>query len=539
MSTAPLQAEEREHIQDIAAHLQSLITATDDIIFEIDGNQVFKNVWVQDEGILFMPKEAFLGKKIGDVMGPLAAVLTTLVSEVVATGEPRELVYKHFDPNINQWYKVRMRPVRKADDLDDYIMVLCIQDITQQRLAEIVLQETKERLELSNQLLTDARNEAEKASQAKSDFLSVMSHEIRTPLNGIIGITNILKLNHSTEQKEYVDNLVFSANHLMQLINDILDLSKIDSDELELLLTDVNLTELVVNIKNQFNAMAEAKGIKLRTIINKDVPYRIVADPTRLGQILNNLISNAIKFTDEGEVVLQIGLVSKSESKATIHFSVKDTGMGIPEELQETVFESFKQVQQSHHSGHAGTGLGLAITQKLAQLHNSHIHLQSAAGKGSEFYFDIAFELSKDQNELRQPNTFAHYKGRLSGLRMMLVEDNPINIMVARKQLEYFSVSLDCAKDGIEAQELLRHNEYDIALLDLHMPGIDGYTLAQIIRKEYPGIHIVIFTADIMLDVREKFARIDIHDMLSKPFSPEKMFDVLYKVGKSRGLIND
>jgi CheY-like chemotaxis protein len=342
------------------------------------------------------------------------------------------------------------------------------------------------------------------------------------------------------DQEEYVSSLIFSADHLLQLINDILDLTKIENDKLELIYAEVNLLQLVKNIKNQFKSLAESKGIRLKSLIDADIPQTIIADPIRLGQILNNLISNAIKFTDQGEVTLQINLVSIKENKVVIHFAVRDTGMGIPEELHETVFESFRQVQQGAYRKHSGTGLGLTITQKLAELHNSRIFLKSEAGAGAEFYFDLAFEVANDQNTpsgAAISSGLVDYEKKLTGLRILFVEDNPINVMVAQKQLEYFGVYPDCVYSGREALTLLEQNDYHIALLDLHMPEIDGYALAEIMRKQYPGIHIVIFTADIMMEVKVKFAKMNIYDILNKPFAPEKMYEILLNVAQARGLI--
>lgn len=651
--------ETEKKLQELATHLQSLLTSLGDIVFEIDGTQTFKNVWVHDETVLFMPKEKFLGKKIADVMGPLAALLTKAVDDVIRTGKAGEVVYKHIDSAVNKWYKVRIRPVVKASELKNYVLVLSIQDITPQRLAKLALQETKEKLELSNQLLDfsqelsktagwefnlqtgavfwtrqayrlfdkkedfepsiestlaffkdsdrkiidkcneeaitqkkpydlelrivtgkgankwvraigapvmkdnevvmirgalmditlkkeneleliKARNEAENASRTKSDFLSIMSHEIRTPLNGIIGIANLLKLNHTIDQEEHIRNLIFSADHLMELINDILDFTKIENDKLELTLVEVDLFQLIKNIKNQFKSSATAKGIRLKSFLDDDVPQRIIADPVRLGQILNNLISNAIKFTDKGEVALLIKLLSVKGGKALIHFVVKDTGIGIPEELQGSIFESFKQVQQSAYRKHSGTGLGLTITQKLVELHNSRIFLKSRPGVGSQFYFDLAFDLPSDQNQpgyLTVSAELASYRQKLTGLQVLLVEDNPINIMVAQKQLEYFGVFPDCVRNGKEALELVKNNRYHAALLDLHMPEIDGYALAEIMRKEYPDIHLIIFTADIMAEVKMEFAKINVYDILNKPFAPEEMFEILLKVAQARGVI--
>jgi len=654
-----LSFDEREELRKLTAHLQSLITSLDDIVFEIDGNHIFKNVWVSDERMLFMPKEAFLGKSIAEVMGPQAATFTAPVNKAIQTGEVQEVIYPHLDPSLTAWFRVRIKPVVKDEQPEKFILVLSIQDVTRQKLADMALESAKEKLEMRNDLLDvsqklshtagweldivtgevfwtrqayllfeveedfvfslekvkpffsgedwqfldtctqaaikqgkhydlelrfitakgtskwvraigvpitkgdrvvmirgalmditlkkeneleliDARNAAEKASRTKSDFLSVMSHEIRTPLNGIIGIANLLKLNHTMDQKEYIGNLIFSADHLMELINNILDLTKMENEKLELVLAEIDLLRLIKNIKNQFKSLAEAKGIQLKSLVDDEVPQRIIADPIRISQMLNNLISNAIKFTDQGSVILSVQLVSSLSDSVSIRFSVKDTGMGIPVELQERVFESFKQVQQSPHREHGGTGLGLTITQKLAELHGSRVFLESEVGKGSVFYFDLNFEIPEDQS----PHTdeqispvFAAQTHRLQGLKVLLVEDNQINVMVAQKQLEYFGVDADCAYEGKEAIRLMEANSYHAAMIDLHMPGIDGYALAKIVRAQYPNIHPIIFTADIMNEVKQRFSQIHVYDILNKPFSPEKMFEVLLKVARMRGLV--
>ncbi|TKC06321.1 ATP-binding protein [Pedobacter frigoris] len=528
----------KEKLEELTAHLQSLITSLEDIVFEIDGNQTFRHVWTSDERMLFMPKEAFLGKTIMEVLGPLSVTFSNPVNEAIKTGMVQDVEYPHLNPEINEWFKARIKPVVIAEKLEDYLLVLSIENITERKLADLALVKATEQLEISNAALTEAKNIAEKASKTKSEFLSVMSHEIRTPLNGIIGIANLLKLNHTADQKEYIGNLIFSADHLMQLINDILDLTKMESEKLDLIHTEVDLLKLVKNIKNQFKSFAKSKDIQLKCVIDSRIPRKLIVDPIRLSQMLNNLISNAIKFTDHGKVTLILKLLSTQSNHALIHFAVKDTGMGIPDELQEHVFESFKQVQQSTRREHSGTGLGLAITQKLAGLHNSRVYLKSKVERGSEFHFDLDLEIAANQSideSTEAPACFV-FKDQLVGLKVLLVEDNSINLMVARKQMEYFGIQADCAHDGREALKLIEKNHYHVAMSDLHMPGMDGYELAEIIRNKYQDIHPIIFTADIMAAVKQKFAAIQVYDILNKPFAPEKMFEVLLKVAKSRGI---
>lgn len=510
---------------ELNKHLHSILSTVNDIILELNGNKQFVDVWVRDERFLFMPKEQFMHKTVLEVMGPLAEQMDALIGGVIRTGETKEVIYPHLDPTKESMFKATISEINRDDDPQKHKVALVIKDIT-------------EEVKQKNELLA-AKDEAEKAALAKSKFLSIMSHEIRTPLNGIIGIANLLGINHTPEQQEYVNNLIFSSNHLLRLVNDILDLSKVESDKLELVTCNVNLNQLVDSIRNQFKGMAESKGVYLKTHLDEGIPATVIADPTRLGQILNNLVSNALKFTEKGGVEVRFGLAGKTADKVKLNVSVKDTGIGIPDDMQDSVFESFTQVLQASDRKYTGTGLGLTIVKRLIALHNSEIEMKSKMGKGTEFSFtlelDIAYENDKVDKGPVEIDVEA-YKDRLAKLNFLLVEDNPVNVMVAKKQLEHFGIKADTAGNGKEALALMENKSYDIALVDLHMPEMDGYELSACIRKDYPGVHIVIFTADIMSEARERIAMLNIRDIINKPFVPQEMLSILINVLNEKGL---
>lgn len=632
--------------QDRTDDLQALIASLDDIVFSVNARQVFLNVWVRDESMLFMPKEEFLGKKIADVMGPLGPIMENLISKVLHTNTTQEVRYKHIDPAVTQYFRVRASIYHYDSDPEECKLALMVRDITEQHQQEQMLTEVRAKLERSNALLedsqeishsgawdytlatgdifwtkntyniydiphgtklklqdildlyveedskklqaviqeaieqkekynivlrsvtgkyihifgmpiieggnvvklrgavrdisaqmeqrmdlVDAMNRAEDASQAKTQYLSIMSHEIRTPLNGIIGIANLLGINPTDEQKELVDNLIFSSNHLLQLVNDILDLNKIESDKLELIIDTVDIRQLAESIQMQFKEYAADKGLKVFVEVGEKVPNAIMADPVRLGQILNNLVSNGIKFTDKGGVYVSIRQQQRTDDKTTLHFSVRDTGIGIAPEHHEAVFENFRQVQQEGNRKQGGTGLGLAIVQRLVKLHGGTIALKSARGEGTEFTFELTFDLPEQGTDTQKKlHDLAAYKHLFAELNLLLVEDNPVNTLVARKQLEHFGITPDCAANGVQALELMQEKEYDIALVDLHMPEMDGFQLAAHIRSTYPEVYIVVFTADIMPEAKERLAKLNVHDILSKPFVPQQMFNIMMKV---------
>lgn len=383
--------------------------------------------------------------------------------------------------------------------------------------------------------LIEAKTLAETAAQEKMDFLSIMSHEIRTPLNNIIGLANLLKLEHLPENEEYVDNLVFSSNHLLQLINDILSLQKIEEGAFDSHLISTNLTELVENIKNQFMHFANEKKIVLKSVSDSRIP-EVMANPTLLAQVLNNLISNAIKFTEEGSVTIRLSLQENDGTSVLIRFSVSDTGIGIPEAKQEEIFERFKQLRNPAMDKYPGTGLGLTITKKLIESQGSRILLHSIPGKGTEFYFGLHFQLPhhgyRDAPTAAPAASMQDYKGKLSHLNLLLVEDNPVNVIITKNQLKYFGISPDCATHGEEALKMLENRFYHLLLLDLHIPEPDGYFLAAILRERYPGTQVIVFTADNFSVEEPRLEALGLKHILKKPFLPEELLAMLLKTSQ-------
>ncbi len=383
------------------------------------------------------------------------------------------------------------------------------------------------------QELIKAREEALRSMKAKETFLSTMSHELRTPLNAVVGMTYLLmEENPRPEQMPHLQTLRFAAENLLVLINDILDFSKIEARKIVFENTAFNLRELIASAKNTFNLRADEKGIHFRVRIDKNVPQFVKGDPVRLNQIITNLLSNAIKFTEQGKVILEVSVQESSAEHVALHFSVTDTGIGIPKEQHSRIFDYFTQASGDTTRKYGGTGLGLAIVKRLLELQGSQIHLQSEEKKGSCFSFTLSFSKTNEH-----PRTGAHAgslnkKMYLEGLKVLLVEDNETNRMVASKFLEKWGIKPNIAVNGIEALQAVRQQTYHLILMDLQMPEMDGYQAAIAIRQmeqelNLPPVPIIALTASVLGDVRNKVAQAGMTDYISKPFHPEELYQKL------------
>ncbi len=398
------------------------------------------------------------------------------------------------------------------------------ENILQVRISDITY---KKRIESQ---LHKAKEHAEQVSKSKGNFLANMSHEIRTPLHAIIGITRLLT--QKKPQPELAENLNIlrtSGENLLMLINDILDYSKIEVGKVELEATGFRLNNLVESIKHAFSYQAKEKKIEFIIDYDKNIHPSLIGDPVRLSQILNNLVSNAIKFTKKGSVNLELKLLDESAEHTTIGFKVKDTGIGIPKDKIQVIFEGFTQASPDTTRRFGGTGLGLSIVKNLIELHKSQLKLKSIPDKGSEFSFSIQYLKSKiDIMPAEIMNIEDNENKNLHGIYILLAEDNEINQMVASKLIQPWNVQLDFAENGQVAVEKVQHQNYDIILMDLQMPVMDGYQATRIIRgmEKYAKnpVTIIALTASAMLETRQKVEEAGFDDYVAKPFKPHELY---------------
>ncbi|TQD25377.1 PAS domain S-box protein [Methanolobus vulcani] len=410
-------------------------------------------------------------------------ILEKAINELIEKGKPYELELEFITAKGNHKW-VRSSGYPKIVNGKVVKITGTLQDITERKSAEEKLLEYAEELEDKNFELDQALIKAEEATRAKSEFLANMSHEIRTPMNGVIGMTHLLlttKLND--KQKHYVDIVQKSGENLLELINDILDISKIEAGKLDIDEVDINLQEILEEVASLLSIRANEKGLEFICIADPEVPVNIKADPARLRQILINLGGNAIKFTTEGEVVIRVKLESESDSEEKLRFSIKDTGIGIPAEKKDLLFQKFTQVDASTTRYYGGTGLGLAISKELVELMGGEIGFESEEGKGSEFWFKLSFE-KRPESEVTEKQC-----SEMEGIHVLVVDDNETNREVLVNLLNSWKMKVEEVNDGPSAiQKLFKAHEegepFQVAVLDMQIPGMDGGLLGRIIKSD-------------------------------------------------------
>jgi signal transduction histidine kinase/ActR/RegA family two-component response regulator len=379
-------------------------------------------------------------------------------------------------------------------------------------------------------VLNQAADEAKQGLKARSEFLSTMSHEIRTPLNVVIGMTHLLL--RSTPRKDQEKNLnvlLFSANNLLALVNDILDYNKIEAGKINFEAIPMDLASVAQNITGGLNNKATEKQIELLVTMDQRIRHKVIGDPTRTSQVIYNLVHNAIKFTEKGSVTLAVAVDSMATETITVTISVADTGIGIAPEKQQLIFERFTQADSSTSRGYGGTGLGLAITKGILNLQGIPLQLKSEPGKGSVFYFTQTFPLSTEPVVSENQETLVPSidEKQLEGISILVVEDNPFNIMVAQSLLERSGASVEVANNGVEALEKVQTGKYHMILMDLNMPVMDGFEATRNLRLRGETLPIIALTASVPSEVEKEVRESGLTDIVVKPFNPDELFRVI------------
>ncbi|WP_224999474.1 PAS domain S-box protein [Cesiribacter sp. SM1] len=420
--------------------------------------------------------------------------------------------------NEQRWVLLTVNPVSNSTgEVEKFVSIFT--DLSERKIFE--------------QELRNAKEAAEHSAEIKEYFLSTVSHELRTPLNAVIGLAyHLLQNNPRPDQEDDLSILKFSAENLLSLINDILDLSKIEAGKVHLEDIQFNLRDILNSLKHSFQTQTESKGLDFKLYLHDDVPHELKGDPVRLIQIITNLLSNAIKFTHQGMVKVEIKTKSVHNEQYLLQFEISDSGIGIPKEKLHTIFNKFEQASTTTNFTYGGTGLGLAITKQLVEIQGGTIWVKSTVGQGSCFGFSIPYRISARTDLQPLAYTFGvEVKKDLSKMHLLMAEDNQINQAVAGKFLQSWGICYDVAENGIEAVKMAASKKYDLVLMDLQMPEMDGFEATRQIRllphAAYQNTPVIAITAAGIAGIEEKIKEAGMTDMVLKPFKPETL---LYKL---------
>ena len=493
--------------------LENIVGNVGGVIFEtdLDGNFTFlNNAWEKYSGYAI---EKTIGKSFKDFLRGKNIEGNKKFHELFSKKKKRiDFIFKHKTNNKLMWFELKSKLIKDNNGLPTGFIGTII-DITNLKETELQLK---------------------KASEAKDEFLSTMSHEIRTPLNAVTGLTNILLMeDYLPEQLENIKALKYSGEHLLGLINDLLDFDKIKSGKLKVIEKDFSLNYFLENIKSHFQLRVEKKGVIFNVIKENDVPNNIIGDKLKLTQIVKNLLSNSLKFTEKGSILLSVKNLGINKNKVALRFKVIDTGIGISKSKQGSIFESFMQANLETSIKYGGTGLGLSISKKLLNIQNSDLNVESDIGKGATFSFEIKYKVS-NRLDLYEPEMIKMQPnyGPLN-INVLVAEDNKMNILILKRFFLKWKVNYKVAENGEDVLQFFESSkfDFDLVLMDLQMPVLDGYQTAKIIRnmsdKSKSNIPIIALTAFAQKDIKEKTKHYKMNGFMGKPFNPEKLYKLL------------
>ena len=493
--------------------LENLVDNVGGVIFEtdIDGNFTFlNNAWNEYSGFTI---EKTLGKNFKEFLVTKNIEGNKEFQELFSKKRKRiEFIFKYKINNKLMWFELKSKLIKDNNDLPTGFIGTII-DVTDLKETEVELQ---------------------RASKSKDEFLSTMSHEIRTPLNAVTGLTNILLMeDYLPEQVENLKALKYSGEHLLGLINDLLDFDKIKSGKLKVTEKDFSLHYFLENIKSHFQLRAEKKGVVFNVKKENNLPDNIIGDKLKLTQIVKNLLSNSLKFTEKGSIVLSVENLGINNNKISLKFSIVDTGIGISKSRQESIFDSFMQANSETSIKYGGTGLGLSISKKLLNLQDSDLVVESTLGNGATFSFEIRYKVSNRLNLYEPAMIKMQPNYEPLNINVLVAEDNKMNVLILKRFFLKWKVNYKVAENGEEVLKFFERSnfDFDLVLMDLQMPVLDGYQTAKFIRnisdKSKANIPIIALTAFAQTDIKEKTKHYKMNGFMGKPFNPEKLYKLL------------